>query len=83
MTELEILDSPETYVNVINLYRDCKSLVDLNTSYKFIEVKEQEETLLNRKVDKKLSSTALLISCGYSISMLGGDPAVLKASKSR
>lgn len=83
MIELEILDNPETYVNVINLYRKCKSLVDLTTSYNFIEVKEQEKISLGKKVDKKLLSTALLISCGYSISMLGGDPTILKASKSR
>lgn len=81
--ELEILENPEIYVNVINLYRMCKSLVDLNTSYNFIEVKEQEKKLLSKKVDKELSSTALLISCGYSISMLGGDPEILKPSKSR
>lgn len=83
MTELEIWDNPETYVNLINLYRKCKSKVDLSSSYNFIEIKEQEEKLKDKKSDNSLIITALLISCGYSISMLGGDPEILKPSKIR
>ncbi len=81
MTELEILDNPETYVDIINLYRKCKSLTDVKASYKFININEQEENIRKEKVNNSLIPVGLLISCSYSIMMLGGDPDILKPIK--
>lgn len=81
MTEFEIFDNPETYVNIIDIYRKCKSVTDIKDSYKFINVNEQEEQISKKKLDNDLVAKGLLISCGYSIMMLGGDPDILKPIK--
>ena len=83
MTDLEVLDSPRTYVNLINVYRKNKATAHLNGSYNYINFKAQEEQITQGKTDETLIPTALVISCGYSIDMLGGDHNFLKPYRGR
>lgn len=81
MSELEILESPTSYVNLINLYRKNKALIEKGTTYNYIDIKEQEKITTKKEVEANLIPTALVISCGYSIDMLGGDHKYIKPNK--
>ena len=51
MSELEILESPTSYVNLINLYRKNKALIEKGTTYNYIDIKEQEKITTKKEVE--------------------------------